>query len=281
MDRDSQDPVGGDRADWNTPVRRDPETGQTTDSDGEPALFVSVDGFDGPLDLLLALARTNKLDVSEIPVVELANQYLAYIAEAQRLRLSVAADFLVMAAWLTFLKSRLLIPKEEEPDDMVPAEELARRLAFRLARLTAMRDAAQAIMKRDRLGQNMFARGQAEVPTTIRNPVYRADIFDLLKAYANRCNRLAPKSHLVRQRVVWSIKDARKRLERMIGPLGDGNWVQLDLCLEQFMPPGPEARTALAASFGASLEMAREGALELRQEAAFGPIYLRPGQRRS
>jgi segregation and condensation protein A len=267
-----------DDAAWNAPVRGG--LAEAEDRDETEQLIVTLAGFDGPLDLLLALARTHKLDLAEISVVALADQYLAYIAEAQRLKLSVAADFLVMAAWLTFLKSRLLIPKDEAPDDAVPPDELARRLAFRLARLNAMRDAGQALMKRQQLGQDVFARGQEEARQTLRTPVYRADIYDLLRAYAARCNRLAPKAHVVRQRVVWSIKDARKRLERMLGPLGDGNWVQLDLCLEQFMPPGPEARTALAASFGASLEMAREGKLELRQDGAFAPLYLRPGKRR-
>lgn len=262
---------------WDQPVRG-PQAGPGRDDD--ETLVVSLNNFDGPLDLLLALARTHKLDLAEISVVALADQYLGYIAHAQRLKLSVAADFLVMAAWLTFLKSRLLIPKDETGEDDVPPDELARRLAFRLARLGAMREASEAIIKRAQLGRDMFGRGQAEAPVTVRTPVYRADIYDLLKAYANRCNRLAPKSHVVRPRVVWSIKDARRRLERMLGPVGDGTWVQLDLCLEQFMPPGPEARTARAASFGASLEMAREGRLELRQDTAFGPLYLRPGRKR-
>lgn len=276
------EPVAGDDTrpdddeDWTAPVRRGADD---TSGRAEDGLTIALEGYEGPLDLLLALARTQKVDLAEISVVDLADQYLAFIGDAQRLRLAIAGDYLVMAAWLTFLKSRLLIPKQDDGDDEMPAEELARRLAFRLARLKAMREAASALMARDRLGQHVFARGSEEPVETVRERVYSADIYDLLKAYADRCNRLVPRRHVVRQRLVWSIKDARQRLERLVGPVSDGAWVQLDLCLEQFMPTGPEGRTALASSFGASLEMAREGHLELRQARAFAPLFLRPVQR--
>lgn len=272
---DHQDETATDAGeDWSAPVRRLSNV-EPANTDAE-ALTIALDGFEGPLDLLLALARTQKVDLSEISVVELADQYLAFIGDAQRLRLAIAGDYLVMAAWLTFLKSRLLIPKPEDDCDDIPAEELARRLAFRLVRLKAMREAAGALMARDRLGQHVFARGCEEPVETIRERVYSADIYDLLKAYAARCNRLVPRKHVVRRRVVWSISDARKHLERLVGPVPEGTWVQLDLCLEQFMPAGAEGRTALASSFGASLELAREGQLELRQDGAFAPLFLRP-----
>lgn len=252
--------------DWSAPVRTDP--------DGE-SLQIDIAGFAGPLDLLLALARTQKVDLATISVVELADQYLQFVQEARRLRLALAADYLVMAAWLTFLKSRLLLPRTDETDAELSAEDMARRLAFRLMRLQAMRDAAAGLMTRNRLGRDVFSRGNFEPMETTRERIYKVDIYELLKAYANQRNRTVKRVHVVRARVVWSIKDARRRLEQLVGPLTSGSWVQLDLCLEQFLPSAAEGRTALAASFGASLEMAREGMLELRQDTHFSPIFMR------
>jgi segregation and condensation protein A len=260
------------------------EAWEAPDAENAPlpseALRVDVEGFEGPLDLLLALARTHKVDIARISVLALAEQYLAFIAEAQRLRLEIAADYLVMAAWLAFLKSRLLLPKETSSAAEPSGEELAQRLAFRLMRLDAMRNAAAQLMTRKRLGRDVFARGMPEGVRTIRETQYTAQIFDLLKAYAEQRARTVKRVHVVKRRTVWSIKDARKRLERMIGESA-GSWVQLDLFLESFLPtpaPGSEvevARTVIASSFGASLEMAREGLVELRQEAPFAPIYVR------
>ncbi|MEO0800240.1 MAG: ScpA family protein [Pseudomonadota bacterium] len=247
--------------------------------DERESLLIDLEGFSGPLDLLLALARTQKVDLAEISVLELTEQYLIYIQEAQKLRLALAADYLVMAAWLTFLKSRLLLPKEENPEAEIPADELARRLAFRLVRLDAMRTAGQLLMSRPRLGQDVFNRGQEEAIETIRERVYKVDLYDLLRAYTRQRNQTAVRVHVVRRRVVWSIKDARRRLETMIGRIADADWVQLELCLEEFNPGGEESRTALAASFGASLEMAREGLVDLRQAKPFAPIYLKAAQR--
>jgi segregation and condensation protein A len=236
-------------------------------------LVVTLEGFEGPLDVLLALARTQKVDLAKISVLALADQYLAFIAEARRIRLELAADYLVMAAWLAFLKSRLLLPREaggEEPS----ADELAARLAFRLQRLEAMRDAAAKLMTRKRLGRDVFARGMPEGVRTIRVRQYTAKIYDLLKAYAEQRRRTAKRVHVIPRRTVWSIKHARERLEALLGARV-GEWVQLAAHLEQFLGIADVARTATASSFGAVLEMAREGIIEISQEQPFAPIYMR------
>lgn len=240
----------------------------------EDQLVVDVDGFEGPLDLLLALARTQKVDIARISIVTLVDQYLEFIREAQRLRLEVAADYLVMAAWLAFLKSRLLLPREDVPGEELSAEEASRRLAFRLQRLDAMRRAAEDLMKRSRLGHDVFARGWREPVETVKDIRYTAEIIDLLKAYAEQRRRTIKVEHVVKARTVWSIKEARGRLERLVGAQL-GHWVQLDLFLVAYLPSPEARRTALASSFGASLEMAREGLVELRQEAPFRPLFVR------
>ncbi|MDX2158352.1 MAG: ScpA family protein [Hyphomicrobiaceae bacterium] len=239
-------------------------------------LNVDVAGFEGPLDLLLALARTQKVDLSQISVLALAEQYLSFIAELRQLRLELAADYLVMAAWLAFLKSRLLLPREEKTEERLSAEEEAARLTFRLKRLDAMRRAAAQLLTRKRLGRDIFPRGMPEDARTIRERQFTAEIYDLLKAYADQRKRTTVKrAHVVRRRVVWSIKDARQRLERLVGTSTSGSWVQLDLFLGQYLPAPELSRTALASSFGATLEMAREGLIEIRQDAPFSPLYMR------
>jgi segregation and condensation protein A len=253
--------------DWNAPGFEDmPAPGQ--------AFVVDIDGFEGPLDLLLALARTQKVDLSRISILALVEQYLAFIADAQHLRLEIAADYLVMAAWLAYLKSRLLLPKSKDAGDTVTAEELAQRLAFRLMRLEAMRDSAATLMTRRRLDRDVFARGLPEPIKISRDTTYTAMVYDLLKAYAEQRRRTVQVVHVVKARRVWSIKEARRRLEKLVGAT-EGDWAQLDLFLEQYMPKGEEERTVLASSFGATLEMAREGLIELRQDEPFAPIYMR------
>jgi segregation and condensation protein A len=240
----------------------------------EEALVISLDGFAGPLDVLLALARTQKVDLTKISVLALAEQYLVFIAHARKLRLELAADYLVMAAWLAYLKSKLLLPREPSTANQPSGEELAARLAFRLKRLEAMRNAAATLMTRRRLGRDVFPRGMPEGVRTIRVRQYTAVVYDLLKAYAEQRSRTAKRVHVVPRRTVWSIKDARERLQTLIGR-GVAQWVQLDMYLEQYLP-GPElARTALASSFGATLEMARDGLVELSQAEPFAPIYMR------
>jgi segregation and condensation protein A len=240
----------------------------------EEALVVALDGFEGPLDLLLILARTQKVDLAKISVLALAEQYLLFIAEAAKLRLELAADYLVMAAWLAFLKSRLLLPRDSTGDDQPTGEELAARLAFRLQRLEAMRGAAAGLMTRKRLGRDVFGRGMPEGVRTIRVRQFTAAIYDLLKAYAEQRKRTVKRVHVVPRRVVWSIKEARDRLQSLVGKC-DANWVQLDRFLEQYGAAPEIARTALASSFGATLEMAREGLVELSQAEPFAPIYVR------
>jgi segregation and condensation protein A len=247
------------------------------DSDLAPpaeALIVDVAGFEGPLDLLLALARTHKVDIAKISILALVEQYLAYIAEAQRLKIEIAADYLVMAAWLAYLKSRLLLPRDDTAENEPSAEEMAARLAFRLMRLDAMRKAMAELMTRKRLGRDVFPRGMPEGVKAVRETAWTAEIYDLLKAYSELRRRTVKITHVVKARTVWSIKDARDRLEKLIGQ-SVGVWVELDQYLGKFLVGADEGRTVVASSFGASLEMAREGLIELRQDAPFAPIYMR------
>jgi segregation and condensation protein A len=242
----------------------------------DEALIVTLDGFEGPLDLLLVMARTQKVDLAKISVLALAEQYLAFVERALKLRLELAADYLVMAAWLAFLKSKLLLPPDPSKEEQQPSgDELAARLAFRLMRLDAMRNAAGQLMTRKRVGRDVFARGQPEGVRTIRVRKYSAMIFDLLKAYAEQRKRTVVKRvHVVPRRTVWSVKEARARLEALLGERPE-EWVHLDAFLQQYGAVPDIARTARASSFGASLEMAREGLVELSQAEPFAPIYLR------
>jgi segregation and condensation protein A len=254
-----------DVSDWEQDDGHAPDAGET--------LVVDVEGFEGPLDLLLALARTQKVDLARISVLALAQQYLDFINEARRLRLEVAADYLVMAAWLAFLKSKLLLPAEQDEDGGPSGEELAQLLAFRLKRLDAMRGAAAQLMTRKRLGRDVFARGMPEPLRITRKSTYQADLYDLLKAYAQQRQRTAVRTWQVRQRTVWSLKEAREELERLLGMTCD--WAPLDQLLAEFLV-GPELRkTALASGFTATLEMTREGALEIRQTKVFAPLLVR------
>jgi segregation and condensation protein A len=242
----------------------------------DEALIIDVGTFEGPLDLLLALARTQKVDLKAVSVTALAEQYIAFIRRAATLRLEIAADYLVMAAWLAFLKSRLLLPEVKTEDATPTGEEMAAKLRFRLMRLAAMREAGARLMARNRLGISVFARGMPEGTRTIRETRYTATLFDLMKAYADRRSRgIVKRAHVVKKREVWSIQEARVHLARLVGETPPGAWVQLDLFLDQFVPTTDAARTARAASFGASLEMARDGLVDLQQAAPYAPIYVR------
>ncbi|MGI9382738.1 MAG: segregation and condensation protein A [Methyloligellaceae bacterium] len=233
---------------------------------------VDLEGFEGPLDLLLTLAREHKLDLTKISILALAQQYLEFIAEIRRLRLELAADYLVMAAWLAFLKSKLLLPEDEEGDEPTGAE-LAAQLAFRLKRLEAMRDAAATLMTGKRLGQDFFARGMPEGIRLIRSSEYDANVYDLLSAYAQQRQRTAVSSITFAARPVWSIKQGRARLEQLLGMSCD--WAPINELLVQFLVEPEQRRTAVASTFGASLELAREGKVDLRQAEPFAPLYVR------
>ena len=238
----------------------------------EPSLVVDVSGFEGPLDLLLHLARNQKVDLARISVLALAEQYIAFIERARRLRLELAADYLVMAAWLAYLKSKLLIPKQPG-DEGESGEELAAVLQFRLKRLEAMRDAAARLVNRNRLGRDVFARGMPETVIVERHNEYSATLYDLLSAYASQRQRQAVTNVQIARRGVWSLKEARDMLVRMVGELTD--WTALDMFLVRYLASPAERATAIASSFAASLELVREGELEVRQEGAFAPLYLR------
>jgi len=258
---------GADAVDsWDAPERIEPE-------DEADILLLELDGFEGPLDLLLQLARTQKVDLAKLSILDLANQYLAYIEAARALRLEIAADYLVMAAWLAYLKSKLLLPEKEQQQDGPSGKELAAQLAFRLKRLEAMREALASLMGRKRLSVDVFARGMPEGIRIVRSNVYQASIFDLLKAYAEQRQRNAVTEVKWGGRVVWSIKMARDRLSKLLG--GEADWTELDQFLEEYKPSAVLGKTVTASSFGATLELAREGYLELRQDRAFGPLYLK------
>lgn len=239
---------------------------------GEPSLVVDVAGFEGPLDLLLHLARNQKVDLARISVLALAEQYLVFVEKARALRLELAADYLVMAAWLAYLKSKLLIPKQPG-DDGESGEELAAVLQFRLKRLEAMRDAAARLVNRNRLGRDVFARGLPELVIVEKRNEYSASLYDLLTAYASQRQRQAITNVRIAKRGVWSLKQARDILIRMAGEFRD--WTALDSFLVKYLVSAEDRATALASSFAATLEMVREGQIELRQHEAFAPLYMR------
>ena len=238
----------------------------------DPAFTVDVDGFEGPLDLLLELARRQKVDLSKISVLALAEQYLIFIEAARKLRLELAADYLVMAAWLAFLKSRLLLPappRTAEPD----AAELAEALANRLRNLEAIRKAAEFLMRRPRLGCDVLARGSPEAVAVARRAVYEASLYDILSAYARQAQKHARATVRLKTRSVWSLAEARETLARLIGHACD--WTAFDEWLIEACADPKLRRSARASSFSASLELVREGRIELRQEKAFAPIWIR------
>ena len=245
---------------------------RTTD---DPSLVVDVAGFEGPLDLLLHLARSQKVDLARISILALVEQYLTFVSQARALRLELAADYLVMAAWLAFLKSKLLIPKQpgEEGES---GEEMAAVLQFRLKRLEAMRDAAARLVNRNRLGRDVFQRGAPEMVIIDKRNEYSASLYDLLSAYASQRQRQAITNVQIARRGVWSLKQARDILARMVGELKD--WTALDHFLLRYMTSPAERVTAIASSFAASLEMVRDGSVEMRQHEPFAPIYLRERQ---
>lgn len=237
-----------------------------------PHLVIDVDGYEGPLDVLLALARTHKVDLKKLSILALAEQYLEFIHRARSVHLEIAADYLVMAAWLAYLKSRLLLPDDKDSDEP-SGEEMAAILAFHLQRLEAMREAAARLMARNRLGRDVFRRGAPEGIRVIRNSVYELSLYELLKGYSTVKSKVEITSLRITPPPVYTLERALERLRGMIGNVPD--WATLESFLEPEFVRGPGARSALASTLVASLELARQGTLELLQPETFGPIYFR------
>lgn len=237
------------------------------------ALIVDVTGFEGPLDLLLTLSRTQKVDLRRISVLQLAEQYLGFVTKARDLRIELAADYLVMAAWLAFLKSRLLLPPE--PGEAGPsAEDLAAHLAFQLERLSAMREAAARLMARDQLGRDFFARGRPEAISTRTDVTYEATLLDLMRAYARLRTKDEFRPYAFDRHDVFTMEQALDRMRGLLGYAGD--WAELT----QFLPEGWDSnparrRSATAAHFAAILELAKRGQVKIRQGETFAPIQIR------
>jgi segregation and condensation protein A len=249
----------------------------TEDNDGkwgseEHTLIVDVEGFEGPLDLLLTLARQQKVDLAKISILALANQYLSFVEDARRLRLELAADYLVVAAWLAYLKSRMLLPEPAAPEGL-SAADMAKALALRLRRLDAIRVAGAQLFERAQLGRDVFGRGDPEPIAEIKRPEWSATLYDLISAYAVERQRNAIKRVRFAKRTVWTLVQARAMLERMVGVGSD--WSRLDEYLIAFVVEPSMRPTAFASSLAATLELVREGAIEVQQEHAFAPIYLR------
>ena len=242
-------------------------------SEAAEALTIDIDGWEGPLDLLLALARSQKVDLRQLSILQLVDQYLTYVNEARELKLEVAADYLVMAAWLAYLKSALLLPRDPEIEPS--PEELALRLQLRLERLNAMREAGARLVARDRMGRDVFPRGAPEGLKVVRKSRWQAEIYDLISAYGQISARTRPVFHVVAVRPVMTLEDAIARVSELVGERIDWSTI------ESFLPAEAEGlyrKSALASSFVAALELARQGRVELKQKSAFAPLYLKAAQ---
>jgi segregation and condensation protein A len=240
------------------------------DAEASDTLTIDIDGWEGPLDLLLTLARNQKVDLRAISILDLVDQYIAFMEEARALKLELAADYLVMAAWLAYLKSALLLPRN--PEETPSPEELALRLQLRLERLNAMREAGARLVARDRLGRDVFRRAAPEGLRVVRKGRYEAEIYDLIAAYGRISARTRPVMHVVAARDVMTLEEAIERIGRLVGARIE--WATI----ESFLPDeahGLYRKSALASSFVAALELARQGKLELRQKSAFAPLYLK------
>jgi len=250
------------------------EAAEDAAQDGD-GLILDIDGYEGPLHLLLELARMQKVDLARLSILELAEQYIAFIKRAQNLRIELAADYLVMASWLAYLKSRLILPKVDGEDQLPEAEELAAHLAFRLQRLEAMRRASAAFFKLKITGQNIFVRGAPEGLRSRTTPLYQAELFDMIKAYGEIRSQAAIRNVTLTRPLVYAVDEARARLERVVGKSSE--WQTLDDLLpapQDFETPLPK-RSIKASSLLAGLELAKEGKLELKQTKAYAPLYIR------
>ncbi len=254
----------------------DPAPISVSDRVAAEALIIEVDGYEGPLDLLLQMGRTQKVDLRQVSVLQLAQQYLSFIEQAQNLRIELAADYLVMAAWLAFLKSRLLLPPDPE-DEGPSGEELAAHLAFQLERLSAMRDAAAQLMARNHLGRDMFARGITEDVARVRRVTYTATLLDLMQGYARVRTKEDFRPFVMDRKSILSMEQALEKMRALIGFAGD--WTDISSYLPEGWAVDPKKRrSATAATFAASLELAKEGRIEIRQGETFSPIQIRKKQ---
>ncbi len=250
-----------DEAEARTPLPEAAESDQLT---------LDIDGWEGPLDLLLTLARNQKVDLRQISILQLVEQYLLFIESARALKLELAADYLVMAAWLAYLKSALLLPKDPTIDPS--PEELALRLQLRLERLSAMRESGARLMARDRIGRDIFLRGAPEGLRVVRTTAWECSYFELISAYGQVQARNAPVMHVVKRRAVMTLEEALDRVSHMLGVALD--WTEL----AAFLPPDADPvlrKSALASSFAAMLELAKQGRVELQQEGIFAPLMVR------
>jgi segregation and condensation protein A len=258
-------PDGGDEP-FDAPVRAHIE-----DADLD-ALIVNIDGYEGPLDVLLDLARTQKVDIRKISMVALVDQYLAFVEEVKKRSLELAADYLVMAAWLAYLKSKLLLPVGDEDGDEPTADEMAARLAFQLQRLEAMRKAVEALLARPQIGIDFFPRGCPEGVRVIRTPDWKADLYELLRAYAGQRIAAVDRDYHIDPPKVFSIELARLRLARILGSIPE--WTELESLIETTDVDAPKT-SIIASAFNAALEFAKNGRIDMRQLAAFEPIYIK------
>ena len=253
----------------------DPDLFEQPEPEATPpggVLHLDLEGYEGPIDLLLDLARDQKVDLTRISILALADQYLAFVQQARKLRLELAADYLVMAAWLAYLKSRLLLPDNEDKEEPSGAE-MAAALRFQLQRLEAMRNAGERLMARPRLGHEFYPRGEAQPLAVVTTPTYQASLYDLLRAYARNAVRVEAANLTIAQLNYYAVEDALVRLRGLVGEIP--NWRSIFACLPAELQDEDMRRSALASTFAASLELAREGEIQIRQDGTFGPIYLR------
>ncbi|MEM8833308.1 MAG: ScpA family protein [Pseudomonadota bacterium] len=247
------------------------------------AFLLDIDGYEGPIDVLLEMARNQKVDLREISILQLVRQYLAFIDRAKELRLELAAEYLVMAAWLAYLKSRLLLPQEKTEENELAGDQMAEALQFQLRRLEAMRDSAEKLMNRPRLGVNVFSRGMPDGLKTSYKTHWQVSLYDLLKAYGDINRRRDNETYDLPIFNVVSMEEAADRLAKMLGNLPRSGPQSVWATLESFIPEGIKdpllVRSSFASTFTAGLEMAKQGRLEIRQDSHFKPIYMRTSNR--
>jgi len=265
-----------------TIFEEDAPKGFAADGDVD-ALLLNIDGFEGPIDVLLEMARNQKVDLREISILQLARQYLAFIDRAKDLRLDLAAEYLVMAAWLAYLKSRLLLPRDKDESGEPSGEAMAEALQFQLRRLESMRKAADTLMKRPQLGVNIFGRGMPEGLHIHYNATYQVTLYDLLRAYGDIRRRAETSTYELPVFNIMTMEEAVERMTKMLGNLPKSGPFSVWTTLESFMPENITdpllRRSSLASTFTAGLELAKQGKVELRQDAHFRPIYLRTANR--